>query len=51
VFDAPGVVRYLFWLGKHAIVKNTKTNSIKEWLSIRGTEGISLTAHQTGQSI
>lgn len=32
IFDSPGVVRYLFWLGKHAIVKDHEIATIKEWL-------------------
>ncbi|HAH56499.1 MAG TPA: antitermination protein NusG [Flavobacterium sp.] len=33
VFVVPGVVRYLFWLGKPAIVRNSEIESIKHWLS------------------
>lgn len=32
VFDVPGVVRYLFWLGKPAIVRNEEIGVIQEWL-------------------
>ncbi len=32
VFVSPGVVRYLFWLGKHAVVKNEEITIIKQWL-------------------
>ena len=32
VFDIPGVVRYLFWLGKPAIVRNEEVEVIKDWL-------------------
>lgn len=32
VFDVPGVVRYLFWLGKPAVVRNEEIEIIKEWL-------------------
>jgi transcription antitermination factor NusG len=51
VFAAPGVIRYLFWLGKHAIVKDAEIDTIKEWLSTGDAEDISLTAYQIGQSI
>jgi hypothetical protein len=44
-FDVIPVV-LLFIFRKHYCKKYLKTNSIKEWLSIKGTEGISLTAHQ-----
>ena len=33
VFDAVGVVRYLFWLGKPAIVRNKEIEILKHWLS------------------
>ena len=33
IFLSSGVVRYLFWLGKPAIVKNFEIESIKNWLS------------------
>jgi transcription antitermination factor NusG len=32
VFDVPGVVRYLFWLGKPAIVRNEEIEVIQDWL-------------------
>ena len=51
VFTAPGVIRYLFWLGKHAIVKDTEIDTIKEWLSAGDAKDISLTPYQIGKSI
>ena len=33
VFNFPGVVRYLYWLGKPAIVRETEIEIIKDWLS------------------
>ena len=33
VFDIPGVVRYMFWLKKHAIVKNDEVDSLKNLLN------------------
>ncbi len=32
VFQVAGVVRYLFWLGKPAIVKDQEITVLKEWL-------------------
>ena len=32
VFDIPGVVRYMFWLKKHAIVKDDEVNTLKSLL-------------------
>ena len=33
IFDIPGVVRYMFWLKKHAIVKDDEVASLKSLLS------------------
>ena len=33
VFDIPGVVRYMFWLKKYAIVKDDEVASLKSLLS------------------
>ena len=33
VFDIPGVVRYMFWLKKHAIVKNDEVDLLKNLLT------------------
>ena len=32
VFDVPGVVQYLFWLGKPAVVRDEEISTIKSWL-------------------
>lgn len=51
VFLSPGVIRYLFWLGKHAIVKDHEINTIKEWLEKGNQSNISLTQHKIGETI
>jgi len=51
VFAAPGVIRYLFWLGKHAIVKDAEINTIKEWLSTGDPEDISVAPFKIGETI
>jgi len=33
VFDIPGVVRYMFWLKKHAIVRDSEVESLKNLLT------------------
>lgn len=33
VFKVPGVIRYLFWLGKPAIVRNLEMEALMQWLS------------------
>lgn len=32
VFEVSGVVRYLYWLGKPAVIKDQEINVLKEWL-------------------
>lgn len=36
VFEVPGVIRYLYWLKKPAIVRNEEIQLIKKWLSKEG---------------
>lgn len=50
VFTSPGAIRYLFWLGKHAIVKDKEIETIKEWLKDEKAE-ISITSYQVGETI
>ena len=33
VYEAPGVVRYLFWLNRPAVVKDEEIETLKKWLS------------------
>jgi transcription antitermination factor NusG len=52
VFISPGVVRYLFWLGRHAIVKDKEIETIKEWLNTGDTAtDISVMQYQIGEKI
>ena len=32
VFECPGVVRYMFWLGKRAVVRQSEVNILKKYL-------------------
>ncbi|WP_445956142.1 UpxY family transcription antiterminator [Yeosuana sp.] len=32
VFQIPGTVRYLFWLGKPAIIRNSEIETLQNWL-------------------
>ena len=50
VFAVPGVVRYLFWLGKPAIVKDAEIEAIKELLQEKYKE-ISVTGITPGTKI
>jgi transcriptional antiterminator RfaH len=51
VFDSPGVVRYLFWLGKHAVVKDEEINIIKQWLEGDDTSSIDVLPYKIGETI
>ncbi len=51
VFMSPGVIRYLFWLGKHAVVKNEEINTIKKWLDSGDNSDISVVEYNVGETI
>ncbi|MFH6994896.1 UpxY family transcription antiterminator [Flavobacterium sp. FlaQc-48] len=51
VFEVSGVVRYLFWLGKPAIVKDGEIDIIKTSLKSSNISDISVTAIQVGDRI
>lgn len=51
VFNIPGVVRYLFWLGKPAIVRNEEINVIKKSLKATNVSEISVSSIQVGDRI
>ncbi len=51
VFQSVGVVRYLFWLGKPAIVRDEEINIIKKWLDPSKGNDISVLSFQIGDSI
>jgi transcriptional antiterminator RfaH len=51
VFAVPGVVRYLFWLGKPAIVRDEEINIIKKNLSASNIADISVSSIQVGDRI
>ena len=50
VFLSRGAIRYLYWLGKHAIVKDKEISTIKEWLT-EETATISITQYNVGETI
>ncbi|MDA6068785.1 UpxY family transcription antiterminator [Flavobacterium sp. AC] len=51
VFQVSGVVRYLFWLGKPAIVKDGEIEIIKTSLKASNISDISVTSIQVGDRI
>jgi len=50
VFEVPGAVRYLFWLGKPAIVKDQEITTLREWLS-QDYKSISTLPYTPGEKI
>lgn len=51
VFQSSGVVRYLFWLGKPAIVRDEEIATIKKWLSISDGYEVSVSSLQVGDKV
>ncbi len=51
VFDVPGVVRYLFWLGKPARVRDEEILTIKNWLNDENIDEIKVSQYSPGDEI
>lgn len=51
VFESTGVVRYLFWLGKPAVVRDEEINTIKKWLTTPDKFEISVSSLQVGDKV
>jgi transcriptional antiterminator RfaH len=51
IFEIPGAIRYLFWLGKPAIVKETEIQTIQDWLSTPDSYEVSVGTWQKGDKI
>jgi transcription antitermination factor NusG len=51
VFQSVGAVRYLFWLGKPAIVRDEEISVIKKWLDTSDCIDVTVGAYQIGDSI
>jgi transcriptional antiterminator RfaH len=51
VFQSPGAVRYLFWLGKPAIVKDDEIMTIKNWLEKPEILDLTVSPYQKGDKI
>lgn len=51
VFQVAGVVRYLFWLGKLAVVKDVEIETIKKWISTSVSHKIIIDQWQKGDKI
>lgn len=51
VFTVPGVIRYLFWLGKPAVVRDEEINIIKTSLQASDVIDVSVSSIQVGDKI
>ena len=51
IFVVTGVVRYLFWLGKAAVVKDSEIEAIKNWLSVPEVYEVSVGQWKKGDTI
>jgi transcriptional antiterminator RfaH len=51
IFEVTGAVRYLFWLGKAAVVKDSEIEAIKEWLSVPDVYEVTLDQWKKGDKI
>ncbi len=51
VFEVPGAIRYLFWLGKPAEVKDSEIDTIKNWLSAPNEFEVAVDQWKKGDTI
>ena len=51
VFEVHGVVRYLFWLGKPAVVRDAEIQTIKSWLADEKLEDFEVQQYTPGDAI
>ena len=51
VFQSVGVVRYLFWLGNPAIVRNEEIEVIKKWLNESNDCEVTVGPYQIGDKV
>lgn len=51
VFEVPGAIRYLFWLGKPAEVKDSEIETIKNWLSAPNEYEVAVDQWKKGDTI
>ena len=51
VFDIPGVVRYMFWLNKHAVVRDIEVDSLKLLLESNNIIEQNVASYNVGDEI
>jgi len=51
IFAVTGAIRYLFWLGKPAVVKDSEIETIQNWLSAPSDYEVSLDQWKKGDTV
>lgn len=51
IFEVTGAVRYLFWLGKPAVVKDSEIETIQKWLSAPAEYEVSIDQWKKGDKV
>ena len=51
VFEVSGALRYLFWLGKPAVVKDSEIEAVKNWLLVPEVYEVSVDEWRKGDKI
>jgi transcription antitermination factor NusG len=51
VFDVPGAVQYIFWLGKPAIIRQEEITTIKNWLEEDDVESVEVSHLSPGDRL
>jgi transcriptional antiterminator RfaH len=51
IFEVTGAVRYLFWLGKPAVVKDSEIETIQKWLSAPADYEVSIDQWKKGDKV
>lgn len=51
IFEIPGAIRYLFWLGKPAVVRDNEISAIQNWLAVPEDYQVTLDQWKIGDKI
>lgn len=51
VFDIPGVIKYLYWLGKPAVVKDAEIEVIQDWLGEKEVDDVQVERLSPGDRV
>ena len=51
VFEVPGIIKYLYWLGRPALVRDAEIEVIEKWLKGDKLEGLTVTGLSPGDRV